>query len=984
VSTFAQGLAWVLVLMIVQQLAARNRSLSRFFQVVVCCAAPLLFAFLLYGTDPALMGGERNERRTDFQHSGSVFVTFLGLQKPLQDAFRIGGQEGDFLIDRVPGEVATIGVDGTLHVRTIGTRGDYFSATRGNLEDLVEHATLPTWRLPPGARVCFGRNGAEQCDSNLSWIWTVGEDGDLAILTGAEAAQAQPACALKQFTNAFGAQSLFRRISTARDRVYPLDIYGRPQCAGPAVELDAISTLRQTFLHFDARGRLYISQLPIGTRDYALIVEGGERIAPAQVDPSASADFRLTVFRLQTSSPLPKLEHRQGYLRSTVVAETGRSRLLKITGMDVQFPPVMERTAQREALRILPIQPSVAEIPPSMTCRHSTIVNLLGARERARSPLTEVIDFETSIRVPFLADMGRIGANGAAFEIQRSVLDAVPGWQAHGCRSFSRANISLSGAIGLIDRVEGSDVLSLGSPSQGMLLLAAAEYGVPGAWILALLLSVSILRACCRWSTWEHVSHAALISAVMIVVDTLLVIRLITAIQEVAVRPELSVDVPGALLALAMLPLIFDLAVGVLNQLAPRARRLAAVGYRRSWRSGASSFQLWACVLFVPLLHLGLVMAGIQEQIAGVRLTAVLVPTYVVLFAILVAASCAPRPASSLQRHPWVGVLTCGAIAVLAFVLARDTGAIITLLGVTLALTLMVTAAHRLPGRPMSSTRVLLAHSAVVFVALLISASMLLYVAGHDLSDVSLLQEHPALPTIAVTAVLIGIISAWRWQRTRAWLFAAPGAVVVLILLAISTAHFDQASEDCTDSDVRQLADCLDRQSMDTNRLRLSYLLYPQLARLNLTGEARSMNSVFDELRWLITQVDGQGFMSGPPRVGLDAPDNAVASHLIGPQGRASAILLCALLALPLLLLIGSAYHRRLGLQRPLAWLAYACLAFTSVYMILGNLLIVPFTGRNVYLTNPLSGTDLLEGGLLIALTLVPLASVRRRQGHEE
>ena len=170
----------------------------------------------------------------------------------------------------------------------------------------------------------------------------------------------------------------------------------------------------------------------------------------------------------------------------------------------------------------------------------------------------------------------------------------------------------------------------------------------------------------------------------------------------------------------------------------------------------------------------------------------------------------------------------------------------------------------------------------------------------------------------------------------------------------------------------------MDRQSLSTNQLRLSYLIYPALSRLNLSGEARGMNSVFDELRWLTTEFRSQGFLGVPPRMGLDRHDNAIATHLIGPQGAGSAFLLCALLVSPALFFVFSRPQRASILRRPLPWLAYCCFAFTSLYMVLDNLLMVPFTGRNVYLTNAFSGADLMEGGLLILLVLIPLACTRR------
>ena len=48
-----------------------------------------------------------------------------------------------------------------------------------------------------------------------------------------------------------------------------------------------------------------------------------------------------------------------------------------------------------------------------------------------------------------------------------------------------------------------------------------------------------------------------------------------------------------------------------------------------------------------------------------------------------------------------------------------------------------------------------------------------------------------------------------------------------------------------------------------------------------------------------------------------------------------------------------------------------------ALYMLLANLEVLPFTGKNAYFLAASSGSDLLEGALLIALAMT--AAVRRR-----
>jgi hypothetical protein len=561
-------------------------------------------------------------------------------------------------------------------------------------------------------------------------------------------------------------------------------------------------------------------------------------------------------------------------------------------------------------------------------------------------------------------------------------------WLAHGCRSFSRADITLNGASGIFEHVKGVQVLGLGAPGNAILLMSIAEYGVPGLWIWGLMLLAALLRCAIRGARWGTLTHAALIGAVLMVVDALLVVRVVIAVQEVAAQPHLESKVLGALLAALLLPLALELLVVATNGGSRRVRKLLSAGYLLPWSPRGfggrlGSWPVWLSVMLLlalPALHLALVFVGVREQIAGVRVTAILVPAYVVLLAVLAASSAAPTPWTRTQRHVGLMLVFCMGLVLLAFVVARDVGAVITLTGAFVALSLMVTVARPVRGQRMGFLRAASSNGGVLALGIVLTGGLLLYAGQGGFANASLLRQHPALPSLALLSIFIGAIALLRWRQKTAWLFAAPGALVVLVLVGLSTSRFDRNPVDCSVGSVEEVASCLDAQSMDTNRLRLSYLIYPTLTRLNLTGEARGMNAVFDELHWLTHDFVGEGLMSVPPRMGLDQHDNAIATHVIGPQGRAGGLLLCVALAVPLVFLVMERRHRHRGLGRPLPWLAYGCFAFTSIYMILGNLMLVPFTGRNVYLTNAFSGTDLMEGGLLVLLTLVPLATQRETQ----
>ncbi|OYU72570.1 MAG: hypothetical protein CFE32_23360, partial [Alphaproteobacteria bacterium PA3] len=57
--------------------------------------------------------------------------------------------------------------------------------------------------------------------------------------------------------------------------------------------------------------------------------------------------------------------------------------------------------------------------------------------------------------------------------------------------------------------------------------------------------------------------------------------------------------------------------------------------------------------------------------------------------------------------------------------------------------------------------------------------------------------------------------------------------------------------------------------------------------------------------------------------------------------------------------------------------MAVLTLAYSAAYMVLANLLMVPFTGRSIYLVSSLSTGDLLEGVIVMALAALAVTEVR-------
>ncbi|HYD12870.1 MAG TPA: hypothetical protein VEC11_08480 [Allosphingosinicella sp.] len=126
--------------------------------------------------------------------------------------------------------------------------------------------------------------------------------------------------------------------------------------------------------------------------------------------------------------------------------------------------------------------------------------------------------------------------------------------------------------------------------------------------------------------------------------------------------------------------------------------------------------------------------------------------------------------------------------------------------------------------------------------------------------------------------------------------------------------------------------------------------------------------------------VGGRGFpyqadISDLRRVQTD--DNVSAVHLIAPFGRSGAAMF--------ILMLGAAafgaqrVSGRGGFLPTTSVLAVWTVFGAAAYMILANMLLVPFTGRNVYFMATLSHSDLLEGAVLVAMAFVGF--VRRSRG---
>lgn len=240
----------------------------------------------------------------------------------------------------------------------------------------------------------------------------------------------------------------------------------------------------------------------------------------------------------------------------------------------------------------------------------------------------------------------------------------------------------------------------------------------------------------------------------------------------------------------------------------------------------------------------------------------------------------------------------------------------------------------------------------------------------------------PAILLVAATyapPILTGL-----WQRAT---IVAPAAIVILALFASVTV----ASLVGQQADVKSSSTGGQLTSADAGEALTRYATRSQNEWRFLTiyspGALDAAGSVGAEQmrRWRyllgsFTRSDsgaGLGYRAQLSDLrAVQADDNVSAIHLMAPFGRHGAA--------ALLLLIGvmawgavRASPAPMGVRRTWGILAVWTLFAVDAYMILANLVLVPFTGRNVYLMAAYSHSDLIEGAALFAIAMGGLALPR-------
>lgn len=234
-------------------------------------------------------------------------------------------------------------------------------------------------------------------------------------------------------------------------------------------------------------------------------------------------------------------------------------------------------------------------------------------------------------------------------------------------------------------------------------------------------------------------------------------------------------------------------------------------------------------------------------------------------------------------------------------------------------------------------------------------------------------------------------IALWRlrrWQRRESstprswkdklpWALPAAGLVAGYLLLWGAIALTPPPSAEAPLED--RVAYAVEDRSTDPNWLRLRAVFAPsQIADIGNRAAAIQLDQSL-LLGELTGTLLGRGWLY-PVDLGsfrfqaTHLSDYLSASHLMAPFGRLGAIAFLLVLAAT----AGAAVYHRLPAPAPWPHLAGALAIWTlfgaAAYMILANLLLVPFTGRNIYLLAASSGGDLIEGLALLLMARIGIA----------
>ncbi|HEX8470839.1 MAG TPA: hypothetical protein VF633_06995 [Brevundimonas sp.] len=261
----------------------------------------------------------------------------------------------------------------------------------------------------------------------------------------------------------------------------------------------------------------------------------------------------------------------------------------------------------------------------------------------------------------------------------------------------------------------------------------------------------------------------------------------------------------------------------------------------------------------------------------------------------------------------------------------------------------------------------------------------------------------------AIVGVAVLVMAAWGvWERRRqattgperlaalAWAAPLIGAVLVILIASLlfqapAAASRDDIARAAVAASDQPALDILARAgAYSQNQLRLWAFGSPDQVERYGSWEAENLRVWSQHLSDYTATLFGHGYLA-PVNLSVLKPvqlnDNVSTIHVMAPYGRfgAAALLLClAVLAAAAARVTRSegdgppSQGRLIGLMS--LWILFG----VGAYVVLANLQLAPFTGRNVYLLAAASDSDLLEGMTLFVMAWLGLTWVPRTRLEDE
>ena len=834
----------------------------------------------------------------------------------------------------------------------------------------------PVWggfAVPDGARFCRSERGP--CANGVGLSWSA-EDGQLR-----DAAN-QPLCVLPPaFSGSQRAGEL---------RVYTLADYARPACKGDRSFAWGAKQPASEFFYWggsEAAPQLY------------MFPAEGVRYAVAQPDGSFAAR-QATELRLAVGETRDVYFHR--YVRTAASDTPGAAaRISRIR--DIRSFRIRHTAAGRDSLiEVFLHTPEATRVglgPGATLTISSKVSNPATLADGAALAGFEVIGAPAATE---LLNLLKLQSGSREFESWAG--------QASGC--FDGATTLTIRGMARLDCAPVGRWFSIGDPQHVQAKVRVAPLQVPSAWIAALwtLALVNLLiRAAVALPLAQRVVLAFL--------EVMLTLRLLIAFDASLVDARQEGTVAAAWLALLCMPLVFELLarvpVSTLRAGGARLAKLIAAG-AGVWLIGAAldldSVAAWrgalgqdagsvliVCValaialatlahlagpivrmvreqldrlppwapllplIALTLLHVSLALLGVREQIGGLRLSTLLVPLLVLAWGhwyVMVA-----QPANTSAKITAALALAFAPLS--GFILARDNGAYVYFLA--LAVCLLPLAWRYLKEHWLACTV-----AGVLLSALLLAAFGLLDAAFSGLIVVA------GVVAVAAGGALFVLHRGGRLAVDPRVLWAVPAALTLTGIVTLHVSSLVLGSSNAVTAAAAPKVQDLDRiVDIQGNSIRLLDLIAPRTVEQLGLRQGYEQRAAMSEMFAYGATLAGRGWPSAatPRELRQTHVDDAVAAvHLLAPFGRIGALGLTAFLVV-FAVSVARLLTGRVDIAAQQARLAATLIVVVSLYMLFANIGVVPFTGRNFYFLSVASNSDLLEGGLLLALVAVALLS---------